>query len=139
MEMVNSINNIPEGLVVQIWQHQLLDRTDLITEDGEPLKIIYPGRINDNRGADLLDAVIATSRGFAKGDIEIHVKSSSWWTHRHHQDPNFNRVILHVVLWHNAIAATRLQNGQEVPTLALNRYTGIPHEKSGNKSFRQTN
>lgn len=139
MEIVNSTNNIPERLVVQVWQHQLLDRTDLTTEDGEPIKIIYPGRINDNRGADLLDAVIATSRGFAKGDVEIHVKSSSWWAHRHHRDPNFNRVILHVVLWHNAIAATRLQNGEEVPTLALNRYTGIPHEKSGNNILPPTN
>jgi hypothetical protein len=33
-----SINNIPESLVVKIWQYQMLGRTDLVTEDGEPIK-----------------------------------------------------------------------------------------------------
>ncbi|GAG81629.1 unnamed protein product, partial [marine sediment metagenome] len=55
------MNNLPESQIVKIWQHQLLDRTDLTTEEGEPIRIIYPGRINDDQGADLLDAVIATS------------------------------------------------------------------------------
>ena len=54
------IDNPPESLVVKIWQHQLLDKTDLITEEGEPIKIIYPGRTNDDRGADLMDAVVLT-------------------------------------------------------------------------------
>ncbi len=72
----------------------------MTTEDGEPVRVIYPGRINHNRGADLLDAVITTGRDVRKGDIEIHVKSSSWQAHRHHRDPAYNRVILHVVMWH---------------------------------------
>ncbi|MFC1903726.1 DUF2851 family protein [Chloroflexota bacterium] len=92
------INNLPESLVVKIWQNQLLDTTDLLTEEGEPIKIIYPGRINDDQGADLLDAVITTKKGLRKGDIEAHVKSSNWRVHRHHQDPTYNRVILHVVM-----------------------------------------
>jgi len=117
-----SINNIPESLVVKIWQHQMPGRTDLVTEDGEPIRIIYPGRINDDHGADLRDAVIATSQGLSKGDIEVHVKSSDWRAHRHHQDPTYNRVILHVVMWHNTSFVTHLQNGGTVPVLALHRY-----------------
>jgi len=116
------INNLPESLIVRIWQYQLLDRTDLVTEEGESVRIIYPGRINDDRGADLLDAVIITGQGLIKGDIEIHVKSSDWRTHRHHQDPTYNRVILHVVMWHDTEVATNLQNGQETPILALHKY-----------------
>jgi len=116
------INNIPESLVVKIWQHQMPGRTDLITEDGEPIKVIYPGRINDDHGADLRDAVIATSQGLSKGDIEVHVKSSDWQAHRHHQDPTYNRVILHVVMWHDTGLTTSLQNGGTVPVLALHRY-----------------
>ncbi|GAI06190.1 unnamed protein product, partial [marine sediment metagenome] len=50
---------IPERQIIKIWQHQLLDGTKLTTEGGEPIKIIYPGRINDDRGADFRDAVIA--------------------------------------------------------------------------------
>lgn len=119
--------NLPEGLVFSIWQHQLKNRPDMTTEDGEPVTVIYPGRINHNRGADLLDAVITTGRDVKKGDIEIHVKSSSWQAHRHHQDPAYNGVILHVVMWRDTATATRMQNGQQTPILALERYLdGLP-------------
>ena len=115
--------SISEKQVVKIWQHQLLDRTELTTEEGEMIRIIHPGRINDDRGADFRDAVVATSRGQINGDIEIHVKSSSWQAHRHHKDSTYNRVILHVVMWHDTRAATHLQNGRSVPILAIHKYT----------------
>ena len=95
------IDNLPEREIIKVWQHQLLDRTRLVTEGGEPIEIVYPGRINDDRGVDFRDAVIATSQGLIKGDIEVHVKSSSWRDHQHHLDVVYNRVILHVVMWHN--------------------------------------
>jgi hypothetical protein len=112
----------PESQVVRIWQDCLPGRTDLVTEDGGPVEIIYPGRLNDDCGADLRDAVIATDGRLQKGDVEVHVKSSSWWGHRHHQNPLFNGVILHVVYWHDIAAVVTLQNGRRVPTLALRRY-----------------
>ena len=92
-------NNLSEKQIVKLWQQQLLSRSGLVTEGGEPVKVIYPGRLNDDRGADFCDAVIATSRGLIRGDIELHVKSSSWRVHQHHLDPAYNRVILHVVMW----------------------------------------
>ncbi len=92
-------NNLPESQIIKVWQHQLLDRTGLVTEGGEPIEIIYPGRVNDDRGADFRDAVIVTGRGLIKGDIEVHVRSSGWRVHQHHRDPVYNRVILHVVMW----------------------------------------
>ncbi|MFC2072976.1 DUF2851 family protein [Chloroflexota bacterium] len=119
-------NNLSESQVIRIWQHQLLDRTVLITEGGEPIEVIYPGRKNDDRGADFRDAVIATSRGLIRGDIEVHVKSSGWRDHRHHQDAVYNRVILHVVMWHSTNTATNLENGREVPILALDKYVKVP-------------
>ena len=91
-------NNLSESQIIKVWQHQLLDRTGLVTEGGELIGIVYPGRINDDRGPDFRDAVIATSGGLINGDIEVHVKSSDWQAHRHHQDPAYNRVILHVVM-----------------------------------------
>ena len=104
-----------------MWQQLLLNRRELTTEGGEPIRIIYPGRSNDDQGADFRDAIIATKRGVIKGDIEVHVKSSDWRAHRHHQNPIYNRVILHVVMWHNN-KATTLQNGRSIPTLALFQY-----------------
>jgi hypothetical protein len=115
-------NAFPERRVLEIWQDCMPGRTDLVTEDNEPVEIVYSGRPNDDRGADLRDAVIATRRGLIKGDIEIHTKSSNWRAHHHHRDPAYNRVILHVVFWHDVKTAVVLQNGHEVPTLALYRY-----------------
>ncbi|MFC2000995.1 DUF2851 family protein [Chloroflexota bacterium] len=132
-------NVIPESLIVNIWQHQLLGRTDLTTEEGEPIKVIYPGRINDDQGADLRDAIIATGQRLIKGDVEIHVKSSSWWSHRHHQDPMYNRVILHVVFWHDNKAVTNLQNGGKVPTLVLHKYVKSPTYQQTDPTLHQTN
>ena len=119
-------SNLPEREIIRIWQRLLLDRTELVTEEGVRLKIIYPGRVNDDRGADFRDAVIATSQGLIKGDIEVHVSSSGWQAHQHHQDAAYNRVILHVVMWHNTRAATNLQNGGGIPVLALHKYIKYP-------------
>jgi hypothetical protein len=123
---VRVINNVPESQIIKIWQHLLLDRTELITEGGEPIKIIYPGRVNDDRGADFRDAVIATSRGLITGDIEVHVKSSGWRVHQHHHDPVYDQVVLHVVMWNDTEAATNLHNGGTVPTVALHKYVKCP-------------
>jgi len=119
----------PERRVLEIWQDYLPGRTDLVTEDNEPVGIVYAGRPNDDRGADLRDAIIATRQGLLKGDIEIHVKSSSWWGHHHHKDPAYNRVILHVVFWNDAATAVVLQNGHKVPTLALHKFIEVHRDR----------
>jgi hypothetical protein len=113
-------NEFPESRVLQIWQ-DCPGRNDLETEDNGLVKILYPGRINDDSGADFRDAVIQTEHGLLTGDIEIHIRSSYWWAHRHHLDPLYNRVILHVVYWHDMAKSVRLENGKSVPTLALER------------------
>jgi hypothetical protein len=115
-------NAFPERAVIEMWQYRLTGRTDLMTEDGEPIRVVYPGRINDGRGADLLDAVISTNQGLVRGDVEVHVKSSSWRAHGHHQDTAYNRVVLHVVYWHDTKTSICLENGQKVPTLELHKF-----------------
>jgi len=110
--------DFPERRVVLLWQ-DCPGRDDLETEEDGPIKVLYPGRINDDSGADYRDAVVATSRGLLTGDIEIHTRSSQWWEHRHHLDPIYNRVVLHVVFRRDIAKAVRLENGREIPTLAL--------------------
>jgi hypothetical protein len=118
--------DFPESQVVRIWREELPGRTDLFTEADGPIRIIYPGRPNDDRGADLRDAVIATGQGLVTGDVEVHTRSSGWWAHGHHEDPVYNRVVLHVVFWNDAPRAVSLQNGRPVPTLALHRFVAPP-------------
>lgn len=134
-----SANNFSERQLVRIWQYQLLDRKGLVTEDGEKIEVVYPGRINDEQGADFRNTVISTSRGLIKGDVEVHIRSSDWRNHQHHLNSTYNRVILHVVMWHNTGTVTRLQNGREVPVLALNRYVAIPDiQRTGPVSYSIT-
>jgi hypothetical protein len=119
-----------ESQVIRLLQESLPGRTDLFTEEDGPVRIVYPGRPNDDRGADLRDAVIDTGRGLVTGDIEVHVRSSGWRAHDHHEDPVYNRVVLHVVFWNDAPRAVFLQNGRRVPTLALHRFAAPPPRRS---------
>ena len=121
-----SSGKLSESQVSQVWQRQLLDKAGLATEDGLPLNVIYPGRPNDDRGPDFRDAVISANRILLKGDIEVHVRSSDWHGHGHDRDPYYNGVILHVVMRHNSHRVTALQNGREVPVLALEKYISFP-------------
>ena len=127
--------NFPEKAVVEIWQHQITGRTDLTTEDGRPIQVVYPGMISGDCGADFVDAVIRTGVGLIRGGIEIHVDSSGWWGHGHHEDPAYNGVILHVVYNHDRKQPVHLQNGQVVPTLALKRFV----KGRGGASYRGVN
>ena len=110
--------DIPESKVVNLWQG-CAGREDLATEEEGPVKVLYRGRPNGGGGADFRDAVIQMDRGLLTGDIEIHTKSSDWRAHRHHLDPVYNRVVLHVVLKHDTGKSVMLENGRSVPTLTL--------------------
>jgi hypothetical protein len=100
-----------------IWQ-QMAGKELLSTED-IPIRVIYPGKTNNDNGPDFRDAVIVNHSDLNKGDIEVHVKSSDWYSHEHQADAEYNNVILHVVMWHDCNSATLLQNGKVIPVLSL--------------------
>jgi len=135
-ENTGKANSLLEVQIIQNWQDQLWDRPDLVTEDGEPVKVVYPGRLNGDGGADFTDAVIATKQGRIKGDIEFHVKSSNWRAHGHHHDPAYNRVVLHIVFWNDTGGPAHLQNGKRIPTLELSKYLRRPNGKHPASSRR---
>ena len=89
------------------------------TVSGEEIDIISGGEENNDCGPDFGNVIIfINGNGPVTGDIEIHVKSSDWRAHGHHLDPSYNKVILHVVMWHNS-APTVLENSVAVPVLSL--------------------
>ena len=115
-------NDVTEKLVTAAWQHLLTKGGKLQTESGQSLQVIYPGKSNDVPGSDFQNAVIKINRHLLKGNIEIHVKSSDWHHHGHHLDPAYNGVVLHVALQHDYPGDIKLQNGDVLPTIALDRY-----------------
>jgi hypothetical protein len=100
-----------------IWQ-QVVGK-ELTSSEDELVSVIYPGRTNGDNGPDFRDAVIVNKFHLTKGDVEVHVKSSDWYSHEHHADAAYNNVILHVVMWHDCNSATLLQSGKPVPVLCL--------------------
>jgi hypothetical protein len=100
-----------------IWQ-QVVGK-ELTSSEDEIFSVIYPGRANGDNGPDFRDAVIVNKSHLTKGDVEVHVKSSDWYSHEHHADAEYNNVILHVVMWHDCNSATLLKSGKPVPVLCL--------------------
>lgn len=114
---------IRESLVAQIWKQQLISREALMTADGKGVQVLFPGRQNSDRGPDFCHATITIDGGKRlHGDVELHVRSREWQAHGHHRDPNYNGVILHVVMWNDGREVSVLQSGEKVPILALSPY-----------------
>src|SRR5512136_2729420 len=95
--------NFSEKQATLIWQ-QALGKQLTSVEDGL-VDVIYPGRINGDKGPDFRDAVIVNKLRLTKGDVEVHVRSSDWYNHEHHTDAAFNSVILHVAMWNDCNSA----------------------------------
>jgi len=108
---------ISERQAAILWQG--LAGKVVVSADDEALSVLYPGRLSGDSGPDFRDAVIATQLHLTKGDVEVHVKSSDWYSHEHHTNPAYNNVVLHVVVWHDCRTATLLQSGARVPVLCL--------------------
>lgn len=100
-----------------MWQQAV--GTKLTSTGRGPVNVIYPGRINGDNGPDFRDAVIVNKLRLTKGDVEVHVRSSDWYSHEHHADAAYDNVILHVVLWQESKSATLLRSGKRVPVLCL--------------------
>lgn len=89
-----------ERLLQFIWQFGYFNKSELITSSGERIQIIFPGQFNTNQGPDFLEAKIKIGKTIWAGNIELHLKTSDWKKHHHHEDKNYKNVILHVV-WEN--------------------------------------
>ena len=109
-----------EDALAALWSraHTLADT--LITEAGERMRVIYPGRRSARAGPDFRDAVLITEEGReVHGDVEIHTSAPGWYSHGHHEDANYNGVVLHVVFSPKEHADTRMRSGMTAPVVAL--------------------
>jgi hypothetical protein len=89
-----------ERLLQYIWQFQYFNKRPLILDNGDEFQIIHPGRYNTNQGPDFLEAKIKIEETLWVGHVELHLKTSDWFKHKHQLDRNYDNVVLHVV-WEN--------------------------------------
>ena len=92
---------LQEEFLQYIWRKRLFDYVDLKSTRSESVKVLSFGRFNTNAGPDFLDAKVQVGGVLWIGHIEIHIKSSDWYNHRHHLDVMYENVVLHVVVDHD--------------------------------------
>lgn len=106
-----------EDFLHYIWKFQKYDHSSLLTQQGKELTVIHPGYHNFNSGPDFLNARIKIGDNLWAGSIEIHKYSAEWKQHKHHLDPAYENVILHVVYHDNKPVS--YQNSKLIPSLEL--------------------
>jgi hypothetical protein len=94
---------------------------DLHTTTGEVVRVLYPGNLNSDRGADFKDASLRIGQKEYHGDVEIHIKKRDWLNHKHQNDPEYNKVILHLI-WENDNSNVITNSQQTIPTLLLSDF-----------------
>lgn len=97
-----------ESLLQWIWRNLEFDLANLETQDGHSLQILDPGAQNSGAGPDFLNACISIDGLKFYGSVEIHNREKEWFDHGHQTNPEFNSVILHVVLEGNSGIAKTL-------------------------------
>ncbi len=111
-----------ENFLYHIWDGQHISNI-LLTKAGTKLEIIYQGRWNTGKGPDFKDAVIRIEHKVIKGDIEIEKSCYNWHTHKHDENPEYNRVILHVVYESRSKSNFTInEEGERIEILTLQNY-----------------
>lgn len=113
-----------EKLLQFIWQFQYFSQSQLQTTEGEDIVLLNPGQLNKNQGPDFINARIKIGQTILAGSIELHIKTSEWYKHRHDEDENYHNVILHVV-YQNDCAEFKLpilELMPRVPKIIQDRY-----------------
>lgn len=105
------MSHMKEEFIYYLWENRLLN-LNLKTTDGDDLSIISVGSRNLDSGADFKDARIKIGETLWAGQVEIHVRASDWFRHKHQHDANYNNVILHVVYEYDT-------NNIGIPTLEI--------------------
>lgn len=86
-----------EEFLHYIWRTKSFALSNLKSTDGEKIHPQYFGDYNTNAGPDFLNAKIKIGDTLWAGSVEIHIRSSDWYRHKHEINPAYDNVILHVV------------------------------------------
>jgi len=63
---------IPESLLAKLWKERAVRQTELRTEAGRRVRVVYPGRSGVTAGPDFRDALLEVEGvGLVRGDVEL--------------------------------------------------------------------
>lgn len=106
-----------EEFLHYVWQFQIWNTSLLVTTAGERLIVERTGTVNTDAGPDFFNAQLLLNQQRWAGNVEIHLRSSDWYAHKHQQDKRYNSVILHVV-WEHDVEVFR-EDETKIPVLEI--------------------
>ena len=109
-----------EALMQFIWASKALGEGPFQLVDGRMVEVLHPGFQHYGGGPDFFHAKIRINDLLWAGNVELHLEEKGWTDHRHHLDPAYENVILHVVLRAGADTTTLL--GRKVPVLDIGAF-----------------
>lgn len=121
-----------DELAYQRWVYQFLRverRIKLVC--GESVLVSLLGPINTSDGPDFLSARLVRGGEVFAGAVELHLDVQDWYRHKHHRDPRYDAVILHMVHGPTEEPTVRRADGTDVvnavltiPASSLEEYRG---------------
>jgi len=116
-----------EELLQFIWQYRLYNQRDLQSTNGEKILVLHPGSRNLHDGPDFTAASIRIGNTRWMGNVELHLRSTDWFRHRHQHDERYANIILHVVFYHDddRLQVPCLELQQYVPKMLLQHYASL--------------
>ena len=128
---------VSELVLGMIWQKIAFDSARMKDSRGRQIEVLNPGRWNRLAGPDFKDAIFRIDGDRVGGDVEIHFSQSDWKAHGHDKNPNFDRVVLHVVYhsirWREKPVLT--VSGGSVPTVSLMELLWYDSEEYSTEDF----
>ncbi|HEX8562548.1 MAG TPA: DUF2851 family protein [Flavobacterium sp.] len=109
-----------EDFLHYLWKYKKFDTSDLYTTNFDPVIIVNLGDYHQLAGPDFFNAQLIIGGQRWAGNVEIHMKSSDWYAHKHEADPAYENVILHVV-WERDVDVYR-SDQSEIPVLELRHF-----------------
>ena len=109
---------LSEAELSDVWAERAYAGRFLVDCCGRHLRVVFPGRRWGGPGPDFVGAVLAQADGqLIRGDVEVHVRASSWAAHGHVADAAYRQVVLHVVQAADGLALD--WRGGHIPTVQL--------------------
>lgn len=105
-----------------LWAKNVFAGLDLRTTSGKRVQIFDPGKLNHLDGPDFNMAKVRIGDQVHFGAVEVHLENNNWYSHKHHLDPNYNAVILHVVVEDTVSKEVKTENEVSIPTLNVMPY-----------------
>ena len=100
---------MPEALLHYIWLSRAFQSYPQYTTDGRRVEVLSVGQHNLHAGPDFTNVrlrIHPNTEGPTLfnvqsvelvGNVEMHIESSDWYKHHHHEDHAYDNVLLHVV------------------------------------------